>query len=292
VAAREGLAHRSESGVIAVEGPQREEFLQGQLTQDVRGLAPGEARPAAGLTPKGKLLYFGNLVGERERILLLLAPDAVSRTLAHLAKYAAFQKTSVRDATPDYARIALFGRGAAEFSLPEGVVRLPPEGELAGEILAPVAMGPELLSRLRESGSTPISDATAEILRIEAGRPRLLVDADDSNVPDELHLQAAISTTKGCYVGQESVARLRTYGRLQRRLVGLRFPEESARAGDTFPDPSKPERALARVTSIAVSPRFGPIGLGIASRDAAEGATLRSLDTPGRTAVVTSLPFA
>ena len=116
------------------------------------------------------------------------------------------------------------------------------------------------------------------------------MDATEANVPDEVHLQAAISTTKGCYVGQEIVARLRTYGRVSRRLVGFRFSQRPLEPGTVFPDPEKPGRELGHVTSAAVSPRFGPIGLGFAARDVAEGAALA---TPGGGATtVVRLPFA
>ncbi len=291
-AARDGLAHRFRSGVIAVEGSDRAVFLQGQVTQDVRGLAHGEARPAAGLTARGKLLYFGRLVEEAERILLLLPRDAVSTAAAHLAKYAAFQKASVRDATEDYARAALYGPGAGTVAPPDGAVKLPGEGELAGEILAPASARPALERVLSDAGSVPVSPETAEVLRIEAGRPRLGVDAGGANVPDEVQLQAAISTTKGCYVGQEIVARMRTYGRPQRRLVGFRFPSETVPAGTVFFNPAKEGHELAHVTSVAISPRFGPIGLGLAFREVAEGATLRVLEAPDRVAIVSALPFS
>jgi folate-binding protein YgfZ len=291
-AARGALAHRFPPGVIAVEGPDRAAFLQGQVTQDVGGLSPGEARPAAGLTAKGKLLYFGRLVGEAERLLLLLPRESIPAAVAHLARYAAFQKASVRDATEEYARAALYGPRAGEVIPPGDTVRFPGEGEVAIEILAPAAAGPALERALLESGSVPVSPETAEILRIEAGRPRLGVDAGESNIPDEVRLAAAISTTKGCYVGQEIVARMRTYGRLQRRLVGFRFPGEPVPAGTVFFNPAKEGHELARVTSVAVSPRFGPIGLGLAFREVAEGATLTVLDAPDRVAMVSALPFS
>jgi len=291
-AAREGLAHRARAGVVSVEGPERFDFLQGQVTQDVRGLAPGESRPAAGLTPKGKLLYIGRLVGEAERVLLLLPEDAVPAVLAHLTKYAAFQKAAVLDATSEYVRVALYGPASASFPLPEGGVRLPPEGEVAAEILAPASARAAILARLAEAGSLPVSEETAEVLRVEAGRPRLFRDADESNLPDEVGLQEAISVTKGCYVGQEVVARMRTYGRVNRRLVGFRFPEGAVASGAVFPDAEKPRLELARVTSSVVSPRFGPIGLGFAFRDVAEGAALSRPEGAGRTALVCGLPFA
>jgi folate-binding Fe-S cluster repair protein YgfZ len=88
------------------------------------------------------------------------------------------------------------------------------------------------------------------------------------------------------------VARLRTYGRVNRRLVGFRFPEEAVAPGTVFADPDKESLELGRVTSAAVSPRFGRIGLGFAFRDVAEGTALRLTADPSRCAVVAPLPFA
>jgi folate-binding Fe-S cluster repair protein YgfZ len=93
-------------------------------------------------------------------------------------------------------------------------------------------------------------------------------------------------------VGQEIVARLRTYGRVNRRLVGFRFPLAPVAAGTSFPNPEKAGQELGRVTSSVVSPRFGPIGLGLAFREVSEGATLTEPGDPDRAAVVTALPFS
>jgi len=278
-------------GVLAVEGPDREAFLQGQLTQDVRGLAPGAARLAAGLTPKGKVLFFATLLAEPERLLLVLPLGAVPAVVAHLSRYAAFQKTTVRDASEGRLLAELYGADTASVPLPHGGARLPPWGELAGAILAPDSARETLEAALAAVGSVPLSEATAEALRIEAGRPRLGFDATDAHLPDEVGLEAAISRTKGCYVGQEIVARRKTYGKPTRRLVGFRFEDGLLEPGTSLASPDRLDRELSRVTSAAVSARFGPIGLGVASFEAAEGATLVSAAEPARRALVTGLPF-
>jgi folate-binding protein YgfZ len=292
VAAREHVAHFFlASGVIAVEGADRSAFLQGQLTQDVRGLAPGQSLPAAGLTPKGKLLYFGTVVGEPDRFLLLIDESARERVLAHLSKYAVFQKVVVRDASEEIAHFALYGPGSDALPTPAGALRLAPRGELAGELLVPAPRRAEIESLLTAHGSFPVTEETAEVLRVEAGRPRLGRDGDDTNLPDELGLQDAVSTAKGCYVGQEVVARLRTYGRVNRRLTGFRFPQGPLPRGTVLPNPQKPGHELGRVTSSVASPRFGDIGLGFAFREVPDGAELKSAEGAG-TAVVSPLPFA
>ena len=295
LAAREALAHRVRAlGVLEIEGPDRVEFLQGQLTQDVRGLGPGwdRARPAAGLTPKGKLIYFGRVANSGDRTLLLVPAGARALVAAHLAKYAAFQKVAVRDATEEHAVLGLYGPRAPALAAGFRDSLLPPEGEFAAELFGPRERLPEWERALLEAGSRAVSDEAAEILRVEAGRPRLGKDASDANLPEEVGLSAAISPDKGCYVGQEVVARLRTYGRVNRRLVGFRFPGEPISEGTVFPNPEKADHELGRVSSAVNSPRFGAIGLGLAFRDVPEGGTLADPTRPERRAIVSPLPFA
>jgi folate-binding protein YgfZ len=295
-AGRERPGYRArEAAVLAVEGHDREVFLQGQLTQDVRGLRAGEARPAAGLTPTGKLLYAGLLVALSDRYLLVLdgdRDDVAAPAVSHLSRFAAFQKAAVSDISRGWILRTLYGPGPEGIALPRGALRLPARGETSGEILAPAASGGALEAALAGAGSERVSSEEAETLRVEAGRALFGKDADASNIPDEVGLQAAVSTAKGCYVGQEVVARLRHHGKVARRLVGFRFPGGPVAEGTAFADPGKPGRTLATVTTSVISPRFGAIGLGLAARDVVEGAALSASDAPERVAVVVGLPFA
>lgn len=296
-AAKEALAHRVRAAAILdVAGPDRVEFLQGQLTQDVEGLAPGVVRPAAGLTPKGKLLYFGRVVGLADRIRLVLPAANRAGVLTHLAKYAAFQKVTIDDVSDQVARVGLYGPRARHLSGgPAEGIRLPGEAEFGGEILAPAGALTELREWLLANASMELGLGSAETLRVEAGRPRFGQDADETHLADEIGLDPAISTTKGCYVGQEIVARLRTYGRTNRRLVGFRFEEGPVAAGTRLRLPEEPEPGKieqGRVTSSVVSPDLGPIGLGFAFRDVPVGARLVADGDRERSALVVTLPFA
>jgi tRNA-modifying protein YgfZ len=292
-AAREKLAHRIRpAGVLDVTGADRESFLQGQLTQDVRGLAPGESRAAAGLTPKGKLLFVTRVIGLGDRIRLVV-PETLRRlALEHLRKYAVFTKVGIEDRTRDFVRVGVYGPEVARLTPPGSVERLTPEGELSADFLVPAEGLREIEAFLLDAGSAEIPEETAEILRIEAGRARFGTDMDSTNLPDEVGMDDAISTTKGCYVGQEVVARLRTYGRVNRRLVSFRFPEGPIAAGELLrlPDEELPSKVeMGRITSSAVSPRLGPIGLGYAFRDVAAGARLVSASSPSFGAIVETL---
>jgi folate-binding protein YgfZ len=137
------------------------------------------------------------------------------------------------------------------------------------------------------AGVAEVSEAAAEIVRVEHGRPRYGADLDDSVIPQEAGLnERAVSFTKGCYVGQETVARLYYRGKPNRHLRGLRFsaPVETGavlRLG---------EKEVGRVTSAVVSPVHGPIGLALVRRQAEPGATV-AVGDDGVTAEVTQLPF-
>lgn len=295
-AAKEGLAHRVRpAGVLDVGGKDGPAFLQGQLTQDVRSLAAGEVRPAAALTPKGKLLFLARLVGLPGAARLLVPRSEREPALAHLKKFVIFQKVEIADRSEEFLRVALYGPRSGEVPSVAEAIRLPGEGEMAAEILVPAAGFEDLERALERAGSVSLSGKTAEILRVEAGRPRYGQDADSSNLADEVGLDAAISPTKGCYVGQEVVARMRTYGRVNRRLVGFRFPEGALEPGSILKlieeaAPGKIEQG--RVTSAVASPVFGAIGLGYAFREVSAGGRLVSAVFPSRSAVVTALPFA
>jgi aminomethyltransferase len=253
---------------------------------------PGETRPVAGLTPKGKLLFAGRMRGAAESIWLLL-PAAVRDTArSHLAKFAAFQKVTVADRSEDLLHLALYGPGAAAVAPGLGGEAFPGEGEISFEVLATAGSRGDLDRALDRAGSRPLSVESAEALRLEAGRPRWGVDFGTENFVDEVGLSRAVSTTKGCYVGQEIVARTRTYGRVNRRLVAFAFPEAPI-APDTRltrPGEAPGKIEIGRVTSSGVSPRRGAIGLGFAFREIAAGERLESADSARRTALVSELP--
>ena len=130
-------------------------------------------------------------------------------------------------------------------------------------------------------------DAAAEIVRVESGRPRYGVDVDDGTIPQEAGLnERAVSFSKGCYVGQETVARLHWRGKPNRHLRGLRL-SSVVPVGSSL---SLGEREVGRLTSVVDSPVHGPIGLALVRREAAVGDSV-VVDGAG-TAVVCDLPFA
>jgi folate-binding protein YgfZ len=132
-----------------------------------------------------------------------------------------------------------------------------------------------------------VAEDAVECLRVERGRPRYGIDLDDTVIPQEAGInERAVSFTKGCYVGQETVARLYYRGKPNRQLRGLRL-SGPASVGDEL---RLGERVVGRLTSVASSPRFGPIALGFVRREAAVGSTV-SVGSVSLSAEVTELPF-
>jgi tRNA-modifying protein YgfZ len=142
-------------------------------------------------------------------------------------------------------------------------------------------------SALERAGVLPIDEAVAETVRIEHGRPRFGVDIDEATMPQEAGIhERAVSYSKGCYIGQETVARLYWKGKPNRHLRGLRLSEPLA--------PGTPlllgDQQVATVGSVAGSPRLGPIALALVRREAVPGAELETADGAARATVV-ELPF-
>jgi folate-binding protein YgfZ len=298
-----GLLDRSDRGKLALTGPDAKEFLHGQVTQDIRSLTPGHGCYAAFLTPKGKMLGDLRVLDTGDELLLDTERVALQALFNMIRRYALGYDVALHKRTLETALLSLIGPLADEPLSRHGLTLGRDEhdhGELtlggrparavrtdvgidlvlAAEDAAPVRQA------LLEADVVDVAEEAAEVLRVERGRPRYGIDLDDSVIPQEAQLNArAVSFTKGCYVGQETVARLFYKGKPNRELRGL-----------SSTDPLEPgtqltlaDRVVARVTSSALSPRFGAIALALVRREAGVGAILEAGD--GRQAVVSELPF-
>ncbi len=277
------LFRRSAAGILDVSGRDREAFLQGLCTNDVKALAPGASLWAAALSPVGKVLFPFRVSKREDRFRLLLSPDLVAAAAAHFRKYAVFQDVRVEESPSPFERFDFYGGTSPA---PAEAEAWPAFFELNESWVVPAAAADAVERDLSLRGR-PIGELDAEAWRIEAGRPREGFEIDAMRTPDEAGLADAISTTKGCYVGQEVVARLRTYGRLPRRLVRIRF------SGGVPPSvPCALRRAAAPdldaglVTSAAVSPRTGAVGLGYVLRDVEDHEPLHVAGDPDGSARV------
>ncbi len=311
-----GLLERSERGKLALIGPGAVEFLNGQVTNEIAALRPGEGCYAAFLTHKGKML--GDLrvlaVGEPGadaplELLLDTERVALQALFDMIRRFKVGFELELSKRTLESSLFSLIGPGtdsileravAEEPSLPVTehahrltriagrTVRLIRTAQPAGvDVLCDATDGDAVQGALIEAGAQPVSEAASEILRVEHGRPRYGIDLDDTVIPQEAGLnERAVSFTKGCYVGQETVARLYYKGRPNRHLRGPRLsapvgPGEELRLA---------ERTVGRVGSVARSPAFGPIALALVRREAEPGAVV-SAGERGATAELTELPF-
>lgn len=281
-----GLLDRSERGKLALTGADRKAFLNGQVTNDVEALASGQGCYAAFLTPKGKMLGDLRILDTPDELLLDCERVALQSLFDLVRRFSIGHDVQLHKRTLESGLLSLLGNDARAVA---GADELPDTehahltGEIAGrpvrliatdagvDVLCAAEDTDAIAAVLREAGAEPIDEAQAEVLRVEHGRPRYGVDLDDSVIPQEAGLNdRAVSFTKGCYVGQETVARLFYRGKPNRHLRGIRLAA-----------PAEPGTALmlagkevGRVGSAVVSPRLGPVALALVRREAPPGTTL------------------
>jgi folate-binding protein YgfZ len=297
-----GLLDRSDRGKLSVTGPEAAEYLQGQLTNDIEALAPGEGAYAALLDRKGHMQADMRVLrpGEGTEIWVDTEPSAAATARRHLETYKIGREVEVEDLGERRLILSLIGPAVGSVagtpSLPpyacEAVTVLGSECLAVGtedgvDLIADAVEGERLRSALLEAGAARVEPEATEILRIEAGRPRFGAEMGPETMPAEAGIiEAAVSFTKGCYIGQEPVARLHHRGRPNRHLRGLRLSAPlEAGAALNFED-----KEVGRLGSACVSPAFGPIALAIVRREAEPGAELLAGED-GVTAQVVDLPF-
>jgi folate-binding protein YgfZ len=310
-----GLLDRSERGKLALTGPGAVEFLNGQVTNELMTLHPGEGCYAAFLTHKGKMLGDLRILalgedGHRAPSELLLDTErsALQALFDMIRRFKVGFEVELHKRTLERGLLTLIGPEAARIAGADrseigwladvehantsveigGVAALAVRTEVGVDLICEAPDTEALSSALRERGAEPVSEQAAECLRVERGRPRFGVDLDETVIPQEAGLnERAVSFTKGCYVGQETVARLYYKGKPNRHLRGLRLSEPAA-SGDEL---RLGDRPLGRVGSVAVSPRLGAIALALVRREAEPGAIV-SVGEHGASAEVVALPFA
>jgi folate-binding protein YgfZ len=294
-----GLVDRSERGKLALSGPEAKTFLHGQVTNDIEGLEPGRGCYAAFLTHKGKMLGDLRVLDLGDELLLDTERVALQELFNMIRRYKLGSDVELHKRTLELALLSLVGPDARRVAGAEDLVEehANRRSEIAGvrvvlvatdvgiDVFAPAESKAAVAAAL---GVPEVDEAAAEVVRVEHGRPRYGVDLDDGVIPQEAGLnERAVSFSKGCYVGQETVARLHYRGKPNRHLRGLRLSEPAEpgavlRLGD---------KEVGRLTSAVVSPTHGPIGLALVRRQAAPGDTVAVGDA-GTTAQVVELPFA
>jgi folate-binding protein YgfZ len=297
-----GLVDRSERGKLALTGGEAKAFLQGQLTNDVEALSPGEGLYAAFLTHKGKMLGDLRVLDLGDELLLDTERSALQELFTMIHRFKLGRDVELHKRTLERGLLSLIGPAARRVA---GALDLPAaehscrRAEIAGAdvVLAATDVGVDVLcpsqdtervgAALEDAGARPVSETAAECLRIELGRPRFGLDMDEGTIPQEAGLNdRAVSFTKGCYVGQETVARLFYRGKPNRHLRGLRLSAPAA-PGDEL---HLGERAVGTVGSAVVSPDHGPIALALVRREAEPGSSV-AVGPEAAPARVVELPF-
>lgn len=312
-------ALRADSGVgilppaerLELAGADARRFLNGYVTADLQNLATDGVARGYVTDGKGHVLADFDLATDGERLALRLPAGRGATVRDHLARYQLAARFELAAPTA-LARVVLRGPRAtavlAAAGLPEAGRGRCQSTEVAGVALDLLAAerpgGPrfELWPRLRGSdevaralvaalvaaGATEVSAAALETARVEDGELAFGVDYGDDAFPQEIGDPAAISFTKGCYLGQEVVARIHYRGGVQRRALGLRFAGEAPAPGTALLFDG---REVGRATSVTRSPRLGALGLALVHRRAGEPPVELAVDGGG-TAIAVALPFA
>jgi len=278
LAAGRGFVDLSHRGVVTVSGPDRLSWLHLLLTQHVSALPPQQATEALILSPHGHIEHALYLVDDGTTTWAHVEPGTEGELVAYLQKMKFFNDVEITDATGDYAVVHLPAGSTADASAAAAVRELPygrdlflPRGALAA------ATG---------GYGAPAGIWAYEALRIEGHRPRLGFETDHRTIPHELGwLESAVHLNKGCYRGQETVARVNNLGRPPRRLVFLHLdgsmealPEHGAPVRVAADGPEG--RAVGFVTSAVRHHELGPVALALVKRNTVEDAALLAGPVP------------
>ncbi|MBI3567714.1 MAG: folate-binding protein YgfZ [Gemmatimonadetes bacterium] len=314
---RAAVLDRSARTRLLFSGAKAAETLNGLVTNDVASLTNGTGLYAAALTAKGKVIADLRVFAREDDSLVDVAPGAAAGFVAMLRKYVNPRGARFADVSGVLRTIGVYGPHSANLvtaatgaerarllllapyhHLRAGdhdrvlVSRVPDLGGEGFDLFVPVEGAAALWDRLVAEGAEPAGTAVAEIARVEAGRPLWGIDMDENTLAQEANLDAlhGVSYTKGCYTGQETVARVHFRGHVNRHLRGLRCDVPPPR-GATLVTAAGDE--VGDVRSSVWSPRFGAIAIAMVRHEVPDDSALTARwdggDAPLR---VTSLPFA
>jgi folate-binding protein YgfZ len=300
------VIRRSHEGRLRVTGRDRLDLLHRMSTNDVNSLKPGAAQETVLTTPIARIVDLLWVVNRGETGLCLTSPGRATAVRRWLAGYIFYNdKVRFEDVSAELGQLGLFGPRAAEVAdawLPGASAlaedRFVEDGEslvlrgrpLAGggfTVIAPQAQVESLWERALQAGAAPAGEKAYQWLRIEAGIPAAGHELTDNYIPLEANLWPAVSFTKGCYIGQEIIARMESRGKLARRLAGLRLEAPVAegvavRTGEEGP-------AAGTITSAAELPGYGPVALAfLRTAQADTGTRVRVGEVAGE---IVELPF-
>lgn len=316
-----GIIDLSDRGRIQVSGTEAVQFLNGLITNDMKTLAENTWMPAAFPTVQGRLIASARVVrlkddGTDQKVCPTFLIDTEAATHERVRKtierFTLAGDFHVKDLTSETVMLSVQGREAIEVVravLGEVAAGLAPNQATPIEqvtvmrashttadgfdLMVNAAQAASLWEALQGAGARPVGYEALEILRIEAGIPRYGIDMDETNVVTEAALDDAVSYTKGCYVGQEIIARIKYRGHVAKKLSGLMF-EQAVRVAVGAAITSVDGKEAGKITSYTYSPHLGrTIALAYLKYDyLAPGTSMKVMSVDGETsAQVTELPF-
>lgn len=284
-----GVIDLSARGRFLVSGSEAVQFLNGLITNDMKTLSEKQWMPAAFPNVQGRLIASVRVARLEEGFLIDTEAATHAKVLETMQRFALAGDFRVDDMTGRTALLSVQGKAAVEIirsSLGDAAVAIPKNGVTRAELKqrqvtvlrathtaedgADLIVGADdasaIWDTLVDAGARPLGYDALERLRIEAGVPRYGVDMDESTIVTEA-LDEAVSYTKGCYVGQEIIARIKYRGHVAKKLVGIAF-DQIAKLGDDRKIRSPDEKEIGRMTSATLSPHLGrTIALGYLKYD-------------------------
>jgi folate-binding protein YgfZ len=284
-----GLVDRSHRGVIRITGQDRLSWLHSLTTQDLEHLAPGSTAEALILSPNGHVEHHLTLTDDGTQVWAHVEPGTAPALLEFLESMRFMLRVEPSDVSPDYAVLTVMGPGSAGGDTASWVTATgqPSTVAFGRDVLVPRERLAEAAAELHQRGAVLAGVWAYEALRIAARRPRFGVDTDHRTIPHEVGwIDTAVHLDKGCYRGQETVARVHNLGHPPRRLVFLHLDGSEDRL-PAHGDPVSLEGAdVGFVGSAARHYELGPIALALVKRTTPVDATLLAAGLPAAQEVI------
>jgi folate-binding protein YgfZ len=304
-ALRKNVALRDVSffGKVKASGKDAQDFLHRMISNDVKSLAPGKGVWALFLDIKGHIQGDMKIYRLPDYLLMVMQHHALDRVMKGLDRYIIGEQLQLADVSNQFGMFQILGPQATAFLQSKGASPLP-ETELAFQSVALDGIETQVIrlglgyALLVDSNSAvqllnflnlqPVGMEAFNIFRIESGLPVLGLDYDETNLPQESRLDHALNFNKGCYLGQEVMARLDAQGHVNKRLMGLVSTDEVSRDQKLFVG----EKEAGRITSAARSPLSGEyVALGYVRREFANENQALQVSGNSTTAIVRNLPI-
>lgn len=275
-----------ERGLIAVWGKEAVQFLDGMITNDMKTLEDGQQMLAAFPNAQGRLLAVVRVLREGERFLIETEEATREKVFQNLFRFTFAGDFFVEDLSERYRYFEIWGEPLDQ----AGGLRF--TGKDSTGAFIPVEKVEEFIVNLRRENAVEVTGGFYELLRIESAIPKFGADMDETTIVSELGLDGMISYNKGCYIGQEIIARIYFRGHVAKRLSGLTFAGTAEPTTDVGAELLSLEgKSAGRITSATFSPGIGKtIALGYVRYEFLSAGT--ELLCGDEKAVVTELPFA